>query len=807
MNLPSFLRNIAIATSLIPAASVLIAQTNSIQLLSPVNVRLSASNASYSNPVTFSSTTVQLSCPSEGPITAVLTSTPATSESPGSVLVDNYVNLTVTQGEFSSGPTNVCSGGVGGVQENGFTDCFTTNYQSPASAGQLTGLDPDTFPLNYGVGPIDVSSFLLPGSQQVQFDLVDTGGYLASTSLYLNTSCSQAGVTGPASITGQPISSSNPTPQQLTQSFPFDSTTGQVLNFTYDLSAAENADSLTITNGSTPNLADLPIDPTTWTNTWVPGTSFATSSCLTHTGELLPSGASACKLYTLQCAVGQGASETGAQCPVSTQQNEVFQELFDGPAFTLPDIVNTGGSTFHQGVGFLMASEGWMGGQCQFDQSTDFATTLCPQNLLVNFSGPGGYTSTSHGTHPNSSFITLAPVPEDLTTVTVAGQKPGGWINSDTANVTFSSQPPTFAGVTSPPPGASNFVAAPIASITYGVSPAASVPSPPAPIPGDTTLTNSIACPTSSNPTSPAATTFTPGQQTVTFTSDGMYLIHYYARDCASTEELKFTQDMSGNWSTAFYTFPVNVDTQPPAVASGPTLSPAPSTNYGVPNSYIVGQTVTASYSCTDALSGVVKCGTATFPGGTLNTGTVTSPVNTSSAGQQTFTVNVTDAAGNNGTPAPISYTVVSAPPVNLAMVKLAPPTVRQNSLFEYDIAVSNFGANSATDVVVSDPLPAGVTFAGVNAQLYTCGRKGCGYQPEGAQCSSSGNTVTCSLASLDPTNWFNIALYNIEITVRATGAPGAVISNTATVTSNNPDTNPNSRATAVTRIVGKNSY
>ena len=44
-----------------------------------------------------------------------------------------------------------------------------------------------------------------------------------------------------------------------------------------------------------------------------------------------------------------------------------------------------------------------------------------------------------------------------------------------------------------------------------------------------------------------------------------------------------------GSWSTAFYTFPINVDTVNPVVATGPTLSPPPSTNNGVANSYLVG--------------------------------------------------------------------------------------------------------------------------------------------------------------------------------------------------------------------------
>ncbi len=801
-----FPRSVAIAICLFAALPALVAQTNSnsIQLFGPVNVRLSANGTGNPpNQVIFSSTTVQLNCAAGAPIQATLSST---ADGTGNVLVDNYVNLTVTAGDSSTGPVNVCQGGIA---ESGYNDCFTSGYQTPAAAGQLTGQDPDNFTSTGGVAPIDLSTSLLPGSQQVKFDLVDTGGYLASSSLYLNTSCTQAGVTGPASITGQPISSTNPTPQELTQTFPFDSTTGQQIEFVYDLSQSETAGGLNITNGSTPNLADQPIDPSTFIPVWVPGTSFATSSCLAHTGELLPSGAPACKLYTLQCNIGTGTSESGAQCPVSQQANEIFQEVFDGPAFTLPNIVNVNGPTFHQGIGFLMASEGWTGGQCMFDQSTDFASTLCPQNLLTSFTGPGDYVSTSHGTHPNSSFITVAPVPEDLTTVTVAGQRPGGWINSDTATVNFSSQPPTFAGVQSPPPGAANFLPAPISSITYGIALASNEPSPGNPVPGDTTLTNSIACPTSSNPTQPAATVFTPAQQMIPILNgDGMYLLHYFARDCASTEELQFTQDGTGSWSTSFYTVPINVDTQAPVVATGPTLSPAPTTNYGVPNSYVLNQpNVKVSYSCTDSLSGVVSCGTSTFPAGTLNTGTITTPISTSTAGTYTFTVNATDAAGNAASPLSVSYTVVAPPPpppppVDLAMVKLAPLTVSHNNLFVYDISAANFGANAASAVVVTDPLPAGVTFVGASAQLFSCNSKGCGYSVQGSNCSYAGNTVTCTLSGLGITSLFNIAEFNIEITVRATAAAGTTITNTATISSADPDTHPgDNHSTAITKI------
>jgi hypothetical protein len=87
-----------------------------------------------------------------------------------------------------------------------------------------------------GVAPIDISSHLLPGAIHLKIDLVDAGGFFASSTLSLNTNCTQNGVTGPATITGNPIPSTNPTPQQLTQNFSFNPTTDQKVKFVYDLS-------------------------------------------------------------------------------------------------------------------------------------------------------------------------------------------------------------------------------------------------------------------------------------------------------------------------------------------------------------------------------------------------------------------------------------------------------------------------------------------------------------------------------------------------------------------------------------------
>lgn len=641
---------IALVLSACLFASAAIAQ-NSVLVFSPVNVRPSTDGTGTGAAANiFNSSTLNLNCPASGPFTAVLSSTP---DGKGNLLVDNSINITATSPTSTNGPVNVCLADRSNTPGIIVGDCFTSAYQT--LAGSLVGVDPDTLAATGGVLPIDLGPGLQSGSQQIQIALTDTGGYLASSSVYLTTNCTATSVSGPGNITGNPIPQTNPTPQQLTQNFAFNTTTGQQVKFVYDLSQAQAANSLTIQPNTIPGTEDLPINPATFQSVYEAGTSFATANCLIHSGETL-NNQPACKLYTLACVVGTGAAESGAECPRSTLPNEIFQDVFDGPAFSLTDISTPGGPVFHEGIGFLMASEGWNGGPCTFDSASGLQDLPCPQNLITNFSGPGLFILSGGTSHPNSAFIAVAGVPEDLTTVTVAGEQPGYWINTRQAAVTLSSQPPLLNG--SSLPGAGSFVPAPITSVTYGVSAANQVPTPASPVTTDTVVTNSIPCPTPSNPLDPPATTFTTAAQTVNFNADGTYLLHYYAQDCAGTREYHFTQDTLGNWSTSYYTVPVNVDTVAPVVASGPTLTPAPGAN----GAYTVGQSVTATYSCTDDRSGLVQCGATTYPftAQKLDSGTLTSPVNTSMPGSNTYTVTAVDAAGNHAT-ATVQYTVAAA--------------------------------------------------------------------------------------------------------------------------------------------------
>jgi len=654
-----------------PFSSSLLAQTNSIQLFGPVNVSQSQTAAGYTTPVTFNSNTLNLSC-GESP-TAVLSGSAAGT---ANVLVDN--NIYVSNLTFPQGPSNVCQKGqVDTNNDIQYPDCFTMNYQTPAGAGFLTGADLDTYNnttdgylvnlSTAGVPPIDISGFLTSNqTQQIKIDLQDDGGYFASSSLYLVTNCTSNGVNGQAQISGNTIPASNPTTTQLDQDFTFDPTTKQMIGFEYDLTGAYSAQQqgtgtlTTDLNGANPQVFDLGLDPSAGFQSLVNGTSFATASCLVHDGELL-NGLPACKLFTLKCTNGTDPNASGVNCPVSSAPNEVVKDVFDGPSFTLSDIP-TDGPTFHQGMGFLMATDGWAGGQCVFDSTEPIlAAEMCPQNLLTSFTGPGAFSSNGQTTHPNSTFVTIAGVPEDLTTITTTDSSgkpvtlgPENWTNNSSPYFTLSSQPPNLAGASVP--NAGNFVPAPVKTITWGISNGTTPPAVGTTTATDTTLTNPAGCPApgiSGPATQPAFAPSTVEQ--LSNPGDGNYLIHYYATDCAGTQELLFLNtkpDGTGSWSTNFYTFPINIDTVAPAVATGPMLSPA--------GPYFQGQPVTATFSCTDnseaVNSGVINCGGQSFPVGTTDTGTITLPVNTSASG--TFSVIATDAAGNQSLPAQAPFVV-----------------------------------------------------------------------------------------------------------------------------------------------------
>lgn len=663
----------AIALGLVfSAISAVIPAQTSTQLYSPVAVRGSLTSAGFGSPIdtgtpnTFTTLTVELACPAQN-VSAILSGPLSAGRPGGNLLVDNNVLVTVTPlGGTPHPPVNICSGGVGAGPAYGLYNqsCFSSTYQNEAA--NVVGVDPDTLNATGGVPPIEIGNLLIPGSKQmVKIDLMDEGAYLVTSSVFLNTSCTEIGVTGPTHLNGNPIPQSDAAAPQLNQSFDFNRNAGTQVSFTYDLSRAANDPngSLTIPAGTTPWVNNLAVSPSDFNAKFRPYTSFATSQCLVHYGEVDAQGNPACKLYTLECVLGSDPAAAGANCPVSSLPNERLGEAFDGPDFSFGTIHTPHDGAFSEGVGFLMANEAWTGGTCAFDPAANL-NQPCPENLMVSFVGPGIYTSTSHGTHPNSTFITVSGVPLARTSVFFKDDNRNDdqgdddshgvvWVNATTVPVRFHSVPPYLYDVRGRLPGADTYIAQPIRSISYGISPVDQVPDPADdPISTDSTLSNGTCpVPSPSNPGTPSLRqpAFDPPASTISFPGNGLYALHYYAQDCAGTKELNF-QKIQGSWTTTFRTRTIGVDT------AAPTISIANASSSS--SSYARGSQATLSYSCTDAQpgSGLILCGAQSF-GQAAFVASGSLQLDTSTHGGHRITLWAIDAAGNSSSTT-VAYSV-----------------------------------------------------------------------------------------------------------------------------------------------------
>jgi hypothetical protein len=146
---------------------------NSIKLFDPVAITSSDSSLlwSYNSAASFGTVQVYLSCPAGEKPQASLTGPFG-----GPLVVDNF--LTVNG-------TNVCDG-----QDK---SCFSSTFANP-----INYLGEPANSSYMGVDPIDISR-QITGSGLYTFSLVDFGYTLASSEVYLNTSCSFASAASVAS--------------------------------------------------------------------------------------------------------------------------------------------------------------------------------------------------------------------------------------------------------------------------------------------------------------------------------------------------------------------------------------------------------------------------------------------------------------------------------------------------------------------------------------------------------------------------------------------------------------------------------
>lgn len=759
---------------------------------------------------------LSLSCPSTP--TATLSFSP---DGLGNVFVDNYITLAISGvpvttyvGSFNDGPPtysavyqnpdnglglaqplgNVCQGSDTGPDQNDlgyYPECFSNAYRSAVT--NLLGANGDSivFPGNSnaflngaaaGIPPLNISS-LFPTSNgnhsvQATISLVDGGGYVASSTVFLVTNCSLNSVAPGGSITGNPITAD---PSTQTQTFNLSSGPGKNISFT-------TSDAVAIANGApvptdaVPVVQDFGITQVQFASL-VTGSSAAPSACLLISGEVDPvSQQPLCKGFQLQCL--SGGTLSGDNCGTSLKRYLLDSAQFSSPDTPLPaTIQNTlvtscasyvqnvygqpGGTCVQSsspginpstliGPGFLMFGDSTIGPQCHPGLSGQLAGNLCPLDTLTAFKGAADPLPTG-GSAPtrNTIYVPVVNMPLPFTTFTTVPVLVNGWFNSTTPTVNFVSHHATYTP-TGSNPESNNWIPAPPYSFTYGLALASEpIPDTTYPVPGDIPNYNAGVNPDYVAPICPAIGSNNPPASSfetdvpLSLTAGSSYNLHYFTTDCAYTEELLFNPsgnqltDPTSNWAS----FPVlsfSVDTGTPSIAAS---YPNGSTfNINQPNAKV-------QYTCSDDLSGINTCGGQTPPNQSScplapNAGAGVSPSNVmttanldvspSKFGPQHFTAYVYDCAGNQSSTT-VSYNVTA--PAAVAAVGALPATAAPGKTLTYVVAAANLSpaANPVTiyngSINVTFAIPAGTLASGNATGIYaniTCTSWPCTITPSG---------------------------------------------------------------------------
>lgn len=592
-------------------------------------------------------------------------------------------------------------------------------------------------------------------------------------------------------IEGQPI---NPT-SGLTQTFSFNSNSGTISEFDFNYSVSQNSGTLTIPPDTNPFVNNSGLSESDWASI-VGGTSMADASCFIAADQ------NVCTIYTLECTNSSNSTPAGANCPQSTARNVLFEQELD-LLQNQTNIVN-GILTIPTGYapGIAMAPDAVVpGGQCSYPAGGPLSTQVCPQSIMTELQDNtphGGGT----GTTTNSSYIFFCCEPEWTTSPSIPL-----WSNSVMVPASFSVAPPP-----TPNPNPNNFHAAQGASVVVGAEPHGTLLDTTFPLPAEQTLNNTVPCPVPGAPPATPWSTQNPQPFSVTGAIsnydnngtpstlvEGAYDAHYFSVDCDAFEELVFPGTLNVQPGTpganvaTFKIVPFNIDLTKPAVTS---ITLNPSGGY-----YAQKSALTATVSCTDPssptvanfYSGIASCGAQSSPQTFSGQQTVTTTpitLNTSTVGTQTFTAVATDVAGNASPTSSVTYQVVGAAGLDIAMVgDLVVPTATNMT---YYIAVANTGPNVADEVTLSNPIPVGTTFVSAGFASESCaiilGLPICTVTPPKNSCGSVAGT--CNLGTLPVWSTKNPTGAVVQITVNVNAKVNATITDSATVSEANSNSN-----------------
>jgi large repetitive protein len=207
--------------------------------------------------------------------------------------------------------------------------------------------------------------------------------------------------------------------------------------------------------------------------------------------------------------------------------------------------------------------------------------------------------------------------------------------------------------------------------------------------------------------------------------------------------------------------------------------------NDQLPAGFIVTLVQPSQGTCSPIVGGVLTCAMGTIASGASANVVITGryPATTASG---TITNNisyVSSTQGNNGndgndTPTDNDDERAEEPTTilrqtNVRIIKTVnDPTPSETDLIAFTLNVDNIGSSAATNVVVTDSLPTGLTFVQ--------------FVPSTLPCFYTAPTLTCTLPTL---NTGQTRTIGIEATVDAGTPGGTVLTNTATVTVSEPET------------------